>query len=334
VLEGCATVPAQWRQFLGDEYDQARHFLRCSGELATFYPHRDPYLLIYRVVTHGPEDHVGICDETGERVVLTTADLVIEELDRFKLGSQLARAFGVRHDERPLDDVPGASLLGRYVPLAGFSFPVFLAIPTPAKGLDPVADRLLATHDEPFLLMAPSRRSLRPRGEELLHRKRASLIPLDECSEIDDRGRLVASAYGRRAIGDFERRVIPSVGGPPEMAFFPTPAGATWKDMNIRLMDGHTASVCVGSAHGVFNYAQMGLANRKNGAPSVQWDLLRAFAAGSGILTWRSPAADRRNQKRRELLGRALQAFFRIAGDPIVPQDDGWRTRFAITDAG
>jgi hypothetical protein len=65
VLEGCATVPAQWKQLLGSEYDRARQFLRCSGELATFYPHRDPYLLIYRVVTHGPEDHVGICDETG-----------------------------------------------------------------------------------------------------------------------------------------------------------------------------------------------------------------------------------------------------------------------------
>ena len=60
---------------------------------------------------------------------------------------------------------------------------------------------------------------------------------------------------------------------------------------------------------------------------------LRAFAAGGGILTWRSPGANRRNQKRRELLARALQAFFRIEGDPIVPQDDGWRTRFAITDA-
>ena len=83
----------------------------------------------------------------------------------------------------------------------------------------------------------------------------------------------------------------------------------------------------------MFNYAQLGLANRKNGSPSVQWELLRAFAAGGGTLTWRSPAADRRNQKRRQLLARALQAFFRIEGDPIVPQDDGWRTRFAITDA-
>jgi len=129
VLEGWATVPAQWKQFLGDEYDRAHQFLRCSGELATFYPHRDPYLLIYRVVTHGPEDHVGICDETGERVVLTTADLVIEELDRFRLSRAIARAFGLRYDDRPLDDLPGTSRIGHYVPLAGYHFPVFLAIP-------------------------------------------------------------------------------------------------------------------------------------------------------------------------------------------------------------
>ena len=332
VLEGCATVPAQWKQLLADEYDRARQFLRCSGELATFYPHRDPYLLIYRVVTHGPEDHVGICDETGERIVLTTADLVIEELDQFRLGPAIAYAFGLRYDDRPLDGMLGARRIGHYVPLAGFRFPVFLAIPPPSMGLDPMVDRLLASRQEPFLLMVPSRRTLRSRGEELLRRRKAGLVPLDEGSEIDEHGRLAATPCGRRAIDEFRKSMVPSADDSSDMAFFPTPPEATWKDVKIRLVDGHTVSVCAGAAHGVFNYTQLGLANRKNGSPSVQWELLRAFAAGSGILTWRSPAANRRNQKRRELLARALQAFFRIDGDPIVSQDDGWRTRFAITD--
>ena len=66
------------------------------------------------------------------------------------------------------------------------------------------------------------------------------------------------------------------------------------------------------------------------GNPSVQWELLRTFAAGEGMLTWRSPGADRRNQKRRELLAKQLRAFFRIAGEPIVTCGKGWSTLFQI----
>jgi hypothetical protein len=102
----------------------------------------------------------------------------------------------------------------------------------------------------------------------------------------------------------------------------------------MRLPDGHTASIQIGAVHGVFTYTQMGLANRKNGNPSVQWELLRAFADGYGSLTWRSSQADRRNQKRRELLAQRLRQFFRIETDPFVTSGNGWRARFSITGAG
>jgi hypothetical protein len=100
--------------------------------------------------------------------------------------------------------------------------------------------------------------------------------------------------------------------------------------VRIRLLDGHTASVVVGEARGVFNYAQMGMGNRKNAAPSVQWELLRIFAARGGVLTWQSPQADRKNQKRRELLARALKEFFRIDRDPFATCGDGWQALFQI----
>jgi hypothetical protein len=80
----------------------------------------------------------------------------------------------------------------------------------------------------------------------------------------------------------------------------------------------------------VYSFGEMGMANRKNSRPTVQWELLRDFAAGYGVLTWRSAGADRRNKKRREKLARDLQAFFRVEGDPFVRHDDGWRTRFQI----
>jgi hypothetical protein len=95
------------------------------------------------------------------------------------------------------------------------------------------------------------------------------------------------------------------------MVFFETPAEATWGQVEIRFKDSHTVSVRVGDAHGVFHYAQMGMASRKNSKPTRQWDLLEAFAGGRGTLTWESSDASRKNQKRRELLAKDLRAFFR-----------------------
>ena len=68
----------------------------------------------------------------------------------------------------------------------------------------------------------------------------------------------------------------------------------------------------------------------KNGAPTLQWELLRQFAAGHGVLTWRSAGADRKNKKRRENLARHLERFFRIEGDPFIRQGNGWRAQFQI----
>jgi hypothetical protein len=80
----------------------------------------------------------------------------------------------------------------------------------------------------------------------------------------------------------------------------------------------------------VLHYSQMGLANRKNGTPSVQWELLQAFAANEGLLTWKSPQASRSNQKRRENLAKVLKAFFGIKEDPFENCDGGWRARFVV----
>ena len=116
------------------------------------------------------------------------------------------------------------------------------------------------------------------------------------------------------------------------MAHFPTPPDATWEEVSIQFRDGHTVSAKVRDAKGVFNYTEMGMVDRKSGNPTVQWQLLRAFADGHGLLDWLSRGADRKNQKRREKLARNLRAFFRIEGDPftVIEGGRGWQTRFAI----
>jgi hypothetical protein len=75
----------------------------------------------------------------------------------------------------------------------------------------------------------------------------------------------------------------------------------------------------------------MGMANRKNAKPTVQWLLLETFAEGHGVLDWSSRKADRKNQKRRENLADNLQRFFRINDDPFVVECNGWRACFDIS---
>jgi hypothetical protein len=126
------------------------------------------------------------------------------------------------------------------------------------------------------------------------------------------------------------RRAFQKEEGP--LALFPTPPDATWNDVHIRFNDGHTVSITVKSARGVFHYTQMGMANKKNGKPTIQWELLRIFADAHGVLDWSSYKAHRRNQKRREILAANLRRFFRIEGDPFRLTTDrkGWEAKFDI----
>jgi len=330
MLIGWGTVTAEWKQMTNGEYHIVRRFLRPSEGLATFYPHPDPGIRIYRVVTQGPDDHVGVCDETGERIDLKDEDLVLWELDRPVLGRALAAALGVRYDEEPVERLPTVVRIGYFVPLAGYSFPVYLAIPSSNSDFPRVIGRLVLSQETPMIILATTRRLLTQWEEELFDRRKTCFLSLEESVQVGADGRMVLTPGGRQRIEDFRQAVVPDAEQDGSVSFFPTPADATWRQVRIRLLDGHTASVVVGEVRGVFNYAQMGMANRKNAAPSVQWELLRIFAARGGVLTWQSPQADRKNQKRRELLARALKEFFRIDRDPFATCGDGWQALFQI----
>lgn len=334
-ISGGATLSVTWKRLMGDDpYAIMQDYLRPTGELATWFPHRDPDLLYYRVVTHGPEDHVGVCDETNARVTLATADLVLYAVDQLRLYRAVARVLDVAYDLKEIEHLPHTFQIGHFEPLAGFRFPVMLTIPARSEDLERVIDRFAASYEGPILLLVPTRRWLSLAAEDMLCRRQFCLLPLDETIGRNDDKQLTLTAAGENALADFRRRSVPNPSEKDGMAFFPTPAGACWSQVRIHLLDGHTASITVGNVRGVYNFAQMGMVNRKRGTPSVQWELLRAFASGHGILTWRSPQANRRNQKRRELLARQLRMFFRIDGDPIATHENGWRTVFAIGESG
>jgi hypothetical protein len=333
-IPGPAAVTAEWRQHVGDgEFEHARKLLRPRAGLADGFPRRQEGQVVmpYRVVRHGPDEFVGVDDHgNGSVITLTRDELIVYELDRGGLARAVAAALGLGPATRDEAGLPhGVVVVGRYEPLAGFSFPAFLTIPRDERHLMAALGELTLLANDGFVLVAPTARRLHTPAERVIWDRKLAFLALCDAVEITAGG-LVGMESGRRVLEQIRQTHVPLVAA--GSAFFPTPAAATWSSLRIRFVDGHTISVAVGDVTGVFHYSQLGMADGRNAQPTKQWELLRSLARGYGVLTWRSRDADPRNQKRRELLAKDLRAFFRIDGEPIVLTDDGkgWRTSFAL----
>jgi hypothetical protein len=338
-IPGPAAVLAEWRRLAGTDLDLLRPYLQPLPRLAASYPRLvggEP-TYPYEVVEHRPDDYVGICPETDDRVALTREDLVVYEMDWPLFLADVAAALGFGYRFGGPDGLPPATrLIGGYRPVAGYSFSAYLAIPLESRSLTSAVCMLVSLSDAAFVLLTPTRCRLRPDAQQILERKRCCFLSLEEALASTGPRQWQATDAAVEALRGFTNLHVPSPEENDGQAFYPTPASATWADLSIRFVDGHSVAVRVGAAIGTYHYAQMGMADGRNARPTKQWDLLQVFARSHGVLTWKSPEAGRKNKKRRELLARDLKAFFRIDGEPIVATDDGkgWRTCFALEADG
>ncbi|MCA9464213.1 hypothetical protein [Syntrophorhabdus aromaticivorans] len=327
-VPGAAAVDIEWKALLGSDYETAKAFLRPNGKMAASHPCmvRRGCGCEHEVVVHDSEDIVAVCRcERGcETFSLQRSDIVVYELDRRSLDAALAKVFGLFEETDSATDLPGTTRIGVYSLYAGYRFPVYLTIQMEPDDFNRILDGLLSRNDNPFILLAPTRNHCTSMAEKRLAAKGSIYIPLSE--NVSRQFQLL------RSMDD----IFANLPRPKEndaRLFFPTPPDAIWENVSIRFKDGHTVSIKVKSVGGVFNYTQMGMANKKNGNPTLQWKLLEVFANERGILDWSSDEANPRNQKRRELLAANLREFFRIKGDPFKMTKDGkgWQARFLIS---
>jgi hypothetical protein len=336
-VPGVAAVDAEWKARCGNDYGTAKAFLRPNGKLASSHP-----CMVHRgcgceheVVVHDSEDIVAVCRcERGcETFALRRSDIVAYELDRPALETELAKVFDLFEETNAGTDLPGTTHIGVYSPYAGYRFPVYLTIQIEPDDFNEAADGLLGRNGTPFILLSPTRELCSAKTEKRLTDKRSGFVSLSESVAIGDKRQFRVLRPLDEILAQFRGANLPSPKVEGATAFFPTPPDASWGDVSIRFMDGHTVSVKAKSAGGVFNYTQMGMVDKKSGNPTVQWKLLKAFADERGTMDWRSKKADRLNQKRREILATNLRKFFRINGDPFRLTDDGkgWKTLFLIS---
>src|SRR5689334_8783747 len=113
---------------------------------------------------------------------------------------------------------------------------------------------------------------------------------------------------------------------------FPTPAGATWADVEIVVVSPDEAEIRVGNVCRRYSFADAGLADKRDGKrPRREWRMLRTYAENpEPDAYFRLPK--RSNLKKDISLFRLwLQGFFGIPGDPLKPFKTGlWLPRFKI----
>lgn len=331
-IPGARATWAEWRDRLGADITSLEPLLRPTDQFAATLPVvGDPYAS-HRVVWHAPDDIVGVHDQGGPTITLSKRDVLIYRLDHQRVIRNLAAAFGLELSNAVVDGPPHTYQIGSFRPFAGFAFPAFLTFPWESIDLQHAVESISSQQADPFIIATPTRRHVRPACEALLKQRRACFLALSESIQADEIDRWAATVVANQQLSAFQQAVIPQATDASAMAYFPTPANATWTDLRVKFIDAHTISVKIGAASGTYLYSQMGMADGRNTKPTKQWEMLYSFARTYGVLTWEHPDAGRRNQKRRENLARDLRAFFRIDCEPIeyVEQTKGWRTLFTI----
>lgn len=326
-IYGWAGVRSVWREHMGDELDFLQPLLRPTEELAMSVPWPGT-IEGRRVVVHEEDDIVAVDEETSEASPIRREDIVLWRLDADTLFRGAASALGLTGETASVGMGTRLWWLGDFVPVEGERFPVYLATTRDAGELVKNAGYVSALSRRPFVLATPSRRPGSESLSRLLGGRSSDWITLEETLDWRGEGVFAARQPLREVLREFVGVHVITETRRDDPARFPTPAGATWSDVTLRFLDGHTVHVKVAGTVEECDCVRMGMASRRNRRPTKQWQLLARFAASDGVISWKKGNADHRLQKQKELLAQHLRTFFGIDGEPIALVGKDWHCRF------
>lgn len=337
-------VRAAWREVVGDEgFRLLAPFLTAGATLAVTYPCDEPGDdgCPRGVVVHGPGAIEAVCrrrPRSCETLRLEREDVVIWRFDPVRLARGVRDLLALGGDgPSGVEGLPRAVALGTYRPLAGVEARAYLVLPEDPDDCAAIVERLIAREGRPFLIVVFTTDMVSPATAERLRGASALGVTLAGTAGLGHAGTLVAERPVEDALAPFRKLLVDAAAtrSTDGMEFFPTPANATWDQVEIRFNDEQMVSVHVRGARGVFLFTQMGMADRRTPRPNEQWKLLRTFAdAPNRTLDWRNRKASRLLMKRVERLVAALRRFFRIeSGTPIAYDEDakGWRAVISLS---
>lgn len=185
-LPSLAAVEAEWLALVRGEYDLIKPLLRPGKDRASSFPDPDGGLP-YRVIEHGRNDLVGVCQETGETIALQKQHLVVYQLDQQRLARQVASALGLGAAGHIAAQDARLFLLGSFRP-TGHSLAAFLILPCDSGEIASGAASLISQGLSPFLLLAPTRRFVTAELELRLRSLGSGVLSLADAIVVSEDG--------------------------------------------------------------------------------------------------------------------------------------------------
>ena len=326
-MRSWAGVRAVWREHLEDELELIEPWLLPREELAMSIP--GPGGIPRQVVVHGDDDIVIVDSVSNDVDSIRREELIVYELDDLRLMASISAALGLLGT--CVAKANQLWRLGEFVPIEGERFPVCLVCPSGPDEMTDLASQAVVDSERPTVVITPTRRHHSDSLTHLTSGHRFAILTLEDVCGIEKPGTVSPAEDLTSVLEAFLKTHAPTAVDRVQPPRFPTPAGAVWSDVSIRFVDGHTVSISVRGKTRRYTYLDIGMADKRSRQPTLQWELLHAFATERGVLNWSSSSATRRNQKRRERLADDLQEFFGINTDPFVYEEGGWRALFFVS---
>lgn len=321
------TSRAHWKTLLSEDFENASRWLTPTKVIASAIPSQLGNGKWLRVVEDEPFRYLAIDDDVHHVSVIDRADVTVFGVDWHRVFDSISKHSGLLRSSEFISS-KAAWHWATSQPQMGYAFPIYL-------GRGPLIDSLTQIGDQtkqPFVLLRLRTKEIDALCGQILAERRGLLLSLTEATQPGDDGTIALTTSALTTILSFQETYLPKQQAAIQQSGFPTPPNCNWSAIKIRFLDIDTVSINAGGVVGRYHFSEMGFANQNNKRSSVQWELLRSIAQGHGTLTWDSPGANRKNQKRRERLSTTLMEFFGMTEDPIrwLPDQCGWQTLFAL----
>ncbi len=206
-------VEKVWRDALGDEWEIFHPFIKPTNEIAKSYPCPSPGGpgCPRGIVEHGPDRYVAFCGQSPpecDRLELKRADVIVHRFEVAAFAKTLAGLFQFNAKPVQHDSYCFLWRVGKYIPVPGRRFPVFLSLAPGKDDFLPALDHLLADEKEPFVLLVPTDDYLDDPREIAMNNKNCLMVPLNE-TVVFDCDRLSLARPPEEILADFRQAVLP-----------------------------------------------------------------------------------------------------------------------------
>ena len=192
-LTGLATVDAEWRHLLGNEYELVAPMLRPTGRVAASYPRAGVWGqgLPYDLRAEDADRFVAVDPEGGPPIVLCRKDVLVHQLDLERFYRDLCAAFAFEWSSPSVIGPGLCARVGNHRPTSSTRCCVYLTIQPDTALLHDSIRRLIVMGDEPFILLTPSEVGDDDLAQ-ILRLRHVGHLPLRETIGVDETGVLRA----------------------------------------------------------------------------------------------------------------------------------------------